>query len=162
MWLPDGVFRTVLAATPLVSIDLLVENPQGEILLGRRLNRPAQGFWFVPGGRIRKNETLDAAFLRLTRDELGVAINRCEARLLDIYEHFYADSVFSERDANLDTHYVVIGFHLRLAMDTHLELPADQHDCYRWLSKSEMQARPEVHDNSRAYLAALNLSPEDL
>lgn len=72
MWLTDETFRTVLASTPLVSIDLVVENSAGEILLGQRLNRPAQGFWFVPGGRIQKSESLDAAFRRLTRGELGL------------------------------------------------------------------------------------------
>ena len=71
MWLNTRVFRTVVASTPLVSIDLVVRNPQGEVLLGRRLNRPAQGFWFIPGGRIRKNESLNAAFRRLSSSGAG-------------------------------------------------------------------------------------------
>ncbi|WP_324295571.1 NUDIX domain-containing protein [Rheinheimera sp. UJ51] len=62
MFLDNSTFSTVLASTPLVSIDLLIENTKGEILLGERKNRPAQGFWFVPSGRILKNESLAAAF----------------------------------------------------------------------------------------------------
>lgn len=58
MWLSGDTFRMVVASAPLVSIDLVVENSAGELLLGERLNRPAQGFWFVPGGRVQKNETL--------------------------------------------------------------------------------------------------------
>lgn len=155
MWLPDETFRTVVAFTPLVSIDLVVENAEGEILLGQRLNRPAQGFWFVPGGRIQKNETLDAAFRRLTQGELGLAFERSQARLLDVYEHFYADSVFGEAATNPDTHYVVLGYHLRLPAGVSLAPPAEQHDRYRWWPQAEMQASAEVHANSRAYLAAL-------
>ncbi|KIL05830.1 GDP-mannose mannosyl hydrolase [Stutzerimonas stutzeri] len=155
MWLTDETFRTVVASTPLVSIDLVVQNASGEILLGQRLNRPAQGYWFVPGGRIQKNESLDAAFRRLTQGELGLVFERGEARLLDVYEHFYASSVFGEAAANPDTHYVVLGYHLRLPAVVTLVPLADQHERYRWWPMAEMQAGAEVHVNSRAYLAAL-------
>lgn len=155
MWLTDETFRTVVASTPLVSIDLVVQNAEGEILLGQRLNRPAQGFWFVPGGRIQKNESLDDAFRRLTLGELGRAFERSQARLLDVYEHFYADGVFGAGDATPDTHYVVLGYHLLLPAGVPLAPPAEQHDRYRWWPIAEMQASVEVHDNSRAYLAAL-------
>lgn len=155
MWLTDETLRTVVACTPLVSIDLVVQNAEGGILLGQRLNRPAQGFWFVPGGRIQKNESLDAAFRRLTLGELGLAFERHQARLLDVYEHFYTDSVFGSAETDLDTHYVVLGYHLRLPADVALAPPTEQHDRYRWWPQAEMQACAEVHDNSRAYLAAL-------
>lgn len=62
MFLDNTTFSTVLDSTPLVSIDLVIENTQGEILLGERKNRPAQGYWFVPGGRILKNESLAVIF----------------------------------------------------------------------------------------------------
>ncbi len=50
-WLDRDTFKTIIDTTPLVSIDLLLRNAQGQILVGKRVNRPAQGFWFVPGGR---------------------------------------------------------------------------------------------------------------
>jgi colanic acid biosynthesis protein WcaH len=71
MFLDKETFSTVIESTPLVSIDLVIKNQQGQALLGQRLNRPAKGFWFVPGGRVLKNESLAAAFKRLTLDELG-------------------------------------------------------------------------------------------
>ncbi|MDH4610302.1 GDP-mannose mannosyl hydrolase [Pseudomonas sp. BN102] len=155
MWLSNQSFRTVVALTPLVSIDLVVQNAEGAILLGQRLNRPAQGYWFVPGGRILKNESLDAAFRRLTLDELGQAFERHHARLLGVYEHFYSDSVFGDTQANPDTHYVVLGYQLLLRPSMTLIPPAAQHGCFRWWRVAEMQASPEVHDNTRAYLDAL-------
>lgn len=60
--LPIEKFLQTVDATPLVAIDLIVPNQNGGYLLGHRVNKPAQGFWFVPGGRIRKNERLDDAF----------------------------------------------------------------------------------------------------
>ena len=86
-FLNKSEFTEVIDRTPLVSIDLVVENERGEILFGLRQNRPAKNYWFVPGGRVLKNETLDAAFLRLTLNELGCELSRSQARLLDMYEH---------------------------------------------------------------------------
>ncbi|WP_312485927.1 GDP-mannose mannosyl hydrolase [Stutzerimonas nitrititolerans] len=157
MWLDEDAFQGVVASTPLVSIDLVVQNKHGELLLGHRLNRPAQGFWFVPGGRIQKNETLDEAFRRLTSGELGSAFDRASARLLGVYEHFYTDSVFGTAEDGIDTHYVVLGYHLRLPIDHALTLPSDQHSAYRWCSLNEVEASSEVHANSRAYLNALHM-----
>ena len=54
----EGEFSTSVSHLPLVSIDLLVRNSEGSILLGKRENRPAMGHWFVPGGRIRRMERL--------------------------------------------------------------------------------------------------------
>ena len=72
MYLDKQTFSTVIKSSPLVSIDLVVINPDGQALLGQRLNRPAKGFWFVPGGRILKNESLGNAFKRLTLEELSL------------------------------------------------------------------------------------------
>ncbi|WP_324746147.1 GDP-mannose mannosyl hydrolase [Pseudomonas veronii] len=152
MWLSNDLFRSVVASTPLISIDLTVQNFRGEILLGQRLNRPAKGVWFVPGGRILKNETLDAAFSRLTREELGKAFQRSEARLLGVYEHFYANSIFGESDEGPDTHYIVLAYQLILAKGEGLQPPHAQHDSYRWWPLVEAQVSKEVHDNTQAYL----------
>ncbi|KIZ35196.1 GDP-mannose mannosyl hydrolase [Stutzerimonas stutzeri] len=157
MWLDEDAFRGVVASTPLVSIDLVVQNEHGELLLGHRLNRPAQGFWFVPGGRIQKNETLDEAFRRLTSGELGSAFDRASAGLLGIYEHFYTDSVFGRAEDGIDTHYVVLAYHLLLPIDHVLTLPIEQHSAYRWWPIIEIEASAKVHGNSRAYLDALRM-----
>jgi colanic acid biosynthesis protein WcaH len=36
-----------------VSIDLIVRDADGRVLLGLRNNRPARDWWFVPGGIVR-------------------------------------------------------------------------------------------------------------
>ena len=65
-------FRRAVEMLPLVSIDLLLHDGQGRYLTGLRSNPPAQGAWFVPGGRIRKNEPLALALDRIAREELGL------------------------------------------------------------------------------------------
>ncbi|MGA9700510.1 GDP-mannose mannosyl hydrolase [Pseudomonas sp.] len=151
MWLDLPTFHTVVASTPLVAIDLVVRNSRGDALLGLRVNRPAYGFWFVPGGRIQKNESLDGAFRRISRDELGRSFERASARLLGVFEHFYDDSVFANVGAGPDTHYVVLSYCLELADDQPLQPPTAQHQQYRWWPQDELRFSPRVHENTRAY-----------
>lgn len=146
-WLDKAQFQQIVAATPLISIDLIVRNELGQILLGRRLNRPAQGFWFVPGGRVRKDERLNDAFWRLTEEELGVAASRGSARLLGPYEHFYADN-FSGTD--FTTHYVVLGYELAWQGQQDA-LPISQHDQYRWFDVAELLQDLSVHQHTKDY-----------
>ena len=142
-------FKTVVASTPLVSIDLVVRNSRGEVLLGLRNNRPAQGYWFVPGGRIRKDESFAMAFARLTEGELGIAVPMAEARFLGTYQHFYTDN-FSGDD--FTTHYVVLGYELTL--DISLDnLPEDQHRGYRWLAVKELLGSEQVHQHTKDYFS---------
>ncbi|MFT5815062.1 MAG: colanic acid biosynthesis protein WcaH [Psychroserpens sp.] len=50
-----------------MSIDLVVRNPVGNVLLGESMNRPLQNSWFVPGGRILKDETFKTAYKTFKR-----------------------------------------------------------------------------------------------
>jgi colanic acid biosynthesis protein WcaH len=90
-------FKTLIESAPLISIDLIVKNKKGEILLGKRVNRPAKNHWFVPDGRIFKNESMDDAFERITQNELGIRLTRNESVFKGLYEHFYGDNVFKTK-----------------------------------------------------------------
>lgn len=147
MFLDKETFRTVVRYAPLVSIDLVVINSQGQVLLGQRTNPPAQGFWFVPGGRILKNEPITEAFLRLSKIELGLACDLGDAEFLGVYEHFYTDN-FSGTD--FSTHYVVLGHRLVHDLDLN-SLPDAQHHSYRWFDVAELLASVQVHDNTKVY-----------
>ena len=142
-------FKTVVSSTPLISMDFVIKNSQGQILLGRRNNRPAQGFWFVPGGRILKDETFSQAFSRLTFNELGLSLSITEARFLGPFQHFYQDN-FSE--SNFSTHYVVMGY--QLALDLKVDnLPVEQHQDYQWWDEHELLESDTVHPNTKAYFS---------
>ena len=56
--LDSNTFKTVVHSASLVSIDLIILNEDGEVLLGKRKNKPAKGFYFTIGGRVFKNESL--------------------------------------------------------------------------------------------------------
>ncbi|ENT8679841.1 GDP-mannose mannosyl hydrolase [Escherichia albertii] len=141
------LFKTIVEHTPLISIDLIIRNDKGEALLGQRLNRPAQNYWFVPGGRIFKNESFEAAFKRITFEELGVQTSLDEALFLGVYEHFYNDN-FSE--AEFSTHYVVHGYEIQLNPQQ-LHLPTIQHNSYKWFDIETLLNSTNVHQYTKNY-----------
>lgn len=147
-FVPDGTWREIVRHTPLVSIDLLVFDDADRVLLGLRTNEPARGTWFVPGGRVRKDETLDAAFARLTETELGIRRDRADSTLRGVYEHLY-DTNYAD-EPGTGTHYVVLGHDLRAIPDL-AALPCDQHAEWRWAEIPALLADPQVHENTKAY-----------
>lgn len=154
--LPEAQFRQAVAALPLVSIDLCLTDPEGRLLLGLRKNAPARGWWFTPGGSIRKNEPLAQALQRVARDELGAPAAVAagwpgRARLMGAWDHFYDDSAF---DAAGSTHYVNLPHWLTLSHDEAAALRLaedDQHAAWRWLTLGEAAIDAQVHAYVRAY-----------
>jgi len=138
----------IIDSTPLVSIDLILEDRNGSVLLGKRVNRPAQGYWFVPGGRIVKNERLCDAMKRISAAELGVTISLTEAQLLGAFEHIYDDNYLGQDGIN--THYVVLAYKINAPNDLEI-VPDDQHSAIKWWSKRDLLGSPEVHQNTKAY-----------
>ena len=74
MKLDSATFLKIVELTPLVSIDLIVFNDKDEVLLGYRKNRPARDSWFVPGGKILKDERIHQAFRRISHDRTWAGI----------------------------------------------------------------------------------------
>ncbi|MGI2012750.1 GDP-mannose mannosyl hydrolase [Shewanella oncorhynchi] len=158
MFLDQPTFSTIITSTPLVSIDLVVTNPNGQVLLGQRLNRPAKNYWFVPGGRILKNEPMAEAFKRLTRDELGQVFTIEQASLLGPFDHFYADNVFSDSvfSGNVSatdntTHYVAIAYYLKLNSQLDNLPLAIQHGSYKWFDVPNLLSDDKVHIHTKWY-----------
>ena len=146
MFLPTDIFQTIVSNAPLISIDFIVRNSSGKILLGRRVNPPAKNYWFVPGGRIYKNESIEKAFSRLTKAELDIELEISKARFKGVYEHMYSDSIFS---GALSTHYIVLAYWI----DTNAisSLPDKQHSDYLWMTPEELKSDNNVHLFSKNY-----------
>ncbi len=156
--LSDEEFSEVIKNTPLVSIDLIVKNDRGEILLGRRKNDPAKGCWFVPGGRICKNETLSQAFNRIAKNELNLDISINNAKLLGPFDHIYSENKFNK--TKFGTHYVALGY--EVSIDTKLQFLEDsQHVNFEWFNVENLINDKDVHENTKKYFV-LPKSPDTI
>ncbi|KMZ13753.1 GDP-mannose mannosyl hydrolase [Candidatus Burkholderia humilis] len=142
-------FLTVVRLTPLVSINLIVTDGNRRVLVGHRHNRPARDTWFVPGGRIAKDESLDAAFKRIVNNELGVAsVERSSSRFFGVYEHRYDDNFAGEE--GFGTYYIGLAYAMTLSGTVPIGR-FDQHSEYQWLLPDDLLTRGDVHENIKAY-----------
>lgn len=149
-WLQEEEFSMAISGLPLVSVDLVVINSVGQLLLGQRTNAPARTWWFTPGGRVRKNEPFASCFQRVAVTELGLQVSDVlGARLMGVWDHFYEDSAFS---AGVSTHYVNLPHVLRLERLLDMAaLPTDQHSAWRWQDAAAAAKADDVHPYVRVY-----------
>ncbi|MXR50436.1 NUDIX domain-containing protein [Halovenus sp. WSH3] len=139
-WVPDEAWETIVRNVPIVSVDLIVRTESG-IVLGKRQNEPAKGEWFIPGGRVLKNETRTEAVHRIAKHELGVEVDVIES--LGAFEHIYDTA---EIEGVESKHYLANGY----VVDPKTEQfqPDDQHADFQVFTSP-----PEsLHPNVTAYI----------
>ncbi|KAF0093111.1 MAG: colanic acid biosynthesis protein WcaH [Puniceicoccaceae bacterium 5H] len=145
-------FLHIVQHTPLVSIDLVLLDPAGRVLVGLRKNNPARNWWFVPGGRIRKDEAMKDACRRISERELGITLEKADGEMLGAYDHFYPDNALQQ--PGVTTHYVCLAFRFRLQnAQMNAIKPDNQHGSFRWLATDQLLADPNVHLNTKRYFA---------
>jgi len=145
--LPFQIFKEIVEHTPLVSIDFVVRAPDKKVLLGKRVNRPAKEYWFVPGGRILKNETFKESFERLLDEELGLKVSDIKIKPLGVYQHFYEDSFSTD---SFGTHYIVLAYELNLSSEMY-SFPCIQHSDYKWINVNKLLKSNMVHEHTKWY-----------
>ncbi len=101
----DSEWKICVQNVPIYAIDLIIYFNDHKLLMGKRINNPAKNYYFVPGGRILKNESRKDAFKRITKNEIGKSIPMNKSKFLGIYEHFYSNSKWEQ--TNISTHYIV-------------------------------------------------------
>ncbi len=144
--LDEKIFKIVINATPLISIDILVKN-EDQILLGKRINKPAKGYFFSIGGRVMKNETINQAIKRIISDELNIQ-QKSTPNFISAFEHFYNDGVYDD----VSTHYVGLLYEYEDRDIIDLKnLPRDQHEEYKWFSINQIMTDSQVHKNVKDY-----------
>jgi colanic acid biosynthesis protein WcaH len=144
---PDD-FIEIVKKTPLVSIDLIIKNNLDQVLLGLRNNEPAKGFWFVPGGRILKNELIAEAFKRITEEELGISLAYRDSIFLGVFEHLYKEN-FAQKQG-FGTHYVVLAHEVKVT-NTKFEPLENQHSQYKWFDQNSLHKAKNVHSYTKVY-----------
>ena len=151
----ENEFSCVVRCAPLPSIDLIIRDSDRRVLVGLRTNEPAKNYYFVPGGIIRKNETIELAFARILRAETGCRASHGDARFLGTFQHFCSTNRFG--DPAYGTHYIVLAYELQLNYRPKIVLDA-QHRKSKWMAVSDLIAASNVHENTKAYFS--KRSPE--
>ena len=73
--LSNDIFRFISQVTPLINVDLLINDPiKGTLLTWREDEFYGPG-WHIPGGIIRFKELAETRIMKVAESELGVTVN---------------------------------------------------------------------------------------
>lgn len=87
MHISDDLYKQMLLNLPILCVDLIIQNSKGEYLLVKRDNEPVKGLWWIPGGRVIKNDDVYVSAQKKCMQEIGVDIN--DWRVVGIYDDQY-------------------------------------------------------------------------
>jgi len=124
---------------PIPCADIVIVS-RGKFLLGKRKNKPAQGKWWLVGGRINKGEHLRHAALRHVRIETGIP-NAVIVKLLGAGEGFFRGSAQGP-----SSHSIGIVFLVKVPYKEIIK-PADSENAeFAWFSKIDKKWAPYVKE----------------
>ena len=119
--IPADEYRKILDSIPIVCVDLLVRKGE-KYLHVKRKDEPLKGQWWIPGGRVMKNELAIEAAHRKLEKETGLRGNGF--KFVGYYEDFYDTSAFE-----VPCHSISLVFETEVVGDVYLD---DTSESYRW------------------------------
>ena len=146
--LDDITWQNCVKSTPIAAIDLIIVRDDSQILMGKRKNDPAKDLYFVPGGRIYKNESIKDAFERIIFEETKQNYQFSESKFQGCFEHFYNNSKWSSLD--ISTHYIVLAYRLDVDRSFNFDL-TNQHKSLSWIGQ-DTNNNNLIHKYSRIYI----------
>lgn len=130
-------------APPVVTVGALVLDAAGRGLLVR--THKWHGRWGVPGGKIARGETAEAALKRELREETGLDVD--EVRFVAVYEAIDSPEFFKP------AHMILLNYTARTAGEAPAVALCDEAQEYRWASREEALALP-LNSFTRALVEA--------
>jgi colanic acid biosynthesis protein WcaH len=143
--IPREEYLNIIKNTQINSVDMIIFNNEGEVLLGKRNNEPAKNTWFVPGGKIQKFETLEQATKRKSKEELGIELNY--EKELGVYCHNYTNNFVNE---DFGTNFIVFAVTMTIHKTINLDKD-EQHNELRWWKIHDLLKSNEVHNYTKNY-----------
>jgi colanic acid biosynthesis protein WcaH len=87
-WIPQPLYNKIAKCIPIISVEALIVRGD-ELLFLRRINEPAKGEWWFPGGRIRKGESIEQTLRREVKEETGLII--IAYKLINVYSRVFPE-----------------------------------------------------------------------
>lgn len=149
---PKDIYKILMEFSPMCTVDIIFFNPERtRVLLGRRVNAPYQGLLYTFGGRLRKNETLEEAAVRVAKNEIGITVAQNDVTFGGLDNEISDSSVIS----GINYHAVALYFAGIIPEDTRITLDA-QHSEYRWVAVDDATIHPSIQPRIRTALRATN------
>jgi colanic acid biosynthesis protein WcaH len=135
-FIPHELYTQILEHMPIACVDIAIVS-HGGVLLVKRKDAPAQGQWWVPGGRVTKGEMMRETAARKAREEVGIA---CHVGPI-IHT---AETIFPDGPGGIPVHSINSCFFLYPMNDATLPHLDDHHTDCRWVNHIEAGLHPYV------------------
>ena len=133
MMIDDSLYNKIIDVLPILCVDGFIVDDD-KILLLKRNNYPAINEWWVPGGRVVKNELLCDSIIRKVKEETGL-----DVEILN--QIGITETIFETK------HTVNVCFSLKVKSDNINITINSEHSEYKWF---KMDSLP-ININSELY-----------
>lgn len=118
-----------------VGFGVMILNPRGEVLLGKRHDDPqkassdlhGEGSWTMPGGKLDFGEVLNEGAIREVVEETGIKIEKKGLKLITLCNNIVPDA-----------HYLTVGFIYKNCNHEPQVLEPDEITEWRWFDLSDL------------------------
>ena len=131
MLINRDLFDEIRKIIPIVCVDLVIPK-NGDILLVKRIEPPAQGQWWTPGGRIFHGETIEEASVRKAKEEVHLAC--CLKKVLGVSESIFDNVIINGKLISIHTVNIICLMEMK-DYAQHIKLD-NNHAEYLWAKES--------------------------
>jgi len=137
MHIEDGLYKNILSCLPIACVDVAIAW-DGHILMVIREDKPAQGEWWLPGGRVLKGERMVETARRKAAEEVG--LDCFVGPLVHTAETIFQDGPFGESVHSINSCFMLYPKKVTtICLDSH-------HSNYRWIDHIDAGFSPYVKE----------------
>lgn len=136
--IPAELYKQILENIPIPCVDIVIFH-KGKVLLVYRKEEPAKGKWWIPGGRIHKNEKLTDAVIRKVKEETNLKV-RIEKQIGG-YEYMSDRGIYN--DLKTGTNAIAVNYLVTLLEEQEIKIDNTSLN-YRWIDKIEEDLDPYI------------------
>jgi len=152
-YVPDEIYKTLMGFGPICAVDIVFFNEEKtKTLLGKRVNDPYKNLFYTFGGRLRKNETLENAAVRIAESETGVILTKSDLIFAGAGNEISDSSIFGRTNY----HAVVLYFGCIIPSSTKIHLD-EQHSTYKWVDVSDVTIHKSIQPRIANALKTVNI-----
>ena len=98
----NEIYSKFVELMPITCVDILIHE-EDKLLFVKRNQEPAKGKWWVVGGRLHKDETMEQCAIRKCKEEVGLDV--VLEKRIGVYDEFFDTSI-----QGYPTHTVCVAF----------------------------------------------------
>lgn len=130
--IPTEKYTEIISVLPILCVDVVIQNIQGEYLLVKRINEPKKGHWWPVGGRVLKGETIKEAVIRKIKEETSLNVKT-------VQPIGYFELITDANPFNLPFQYHTVSIVFVAAIEDHQKVKLDKQSA-EWKYANQLPA----------------------